>query len=175
MKRLTLLALAAACSLLLVGPVGTADAAKPKPLRAIASSLPVTGEAIDGVGTFQGRFKIREFGTQNGSLVAVGRLTGVLDRGAGNTQTVRQGGVVMPVQVSPGNGSNPVAAQISTCRILTLTLGPLDLNLLGLRIQLNRINLRITGQRGPGNLLGNLLCGLAGLLDPPTLARAGRF
>ena len=175
MKRLTLLALSAACSLLLIGPVATADAAKPKPLRAIASALPVTGEAIDGVGTFKGRYKIRRFGQEDGRLVAVGRLTGVLDRGAGNTQRVRQGGVVMPVALSPGNGSNPVAAQISTCRILTLTLGPLDLNLLGLRIQLNRINLRITGQRGPGNLLGNLLCGLAGLLDPLTLARAGRF
>jgi hypothetical protein len=175
MKRLVALALAAACSLLLVGPVAAADAAKPRPLSAIASALPVTGEAIEGVGTFEGRFKIRSFGEQDGQLVAVGRLTGVLDRGAGNTQTVRQSGVVMPVAVAPGGGANPVAAQLSTCRILTLRLGPLDLNLLGLRIQLNRINLRITGQRGPGNLLGNLLCGLAGLLDPPTLARAGRF
>jgi hypothetical protein len=39
-----------------------------------------------------------------------------------------------------------------TCDILNLTLGPLDLNLLGLRVQ----------------LLGNLLCAAAGLLDPPT-------
>jgi hypothetical protein len=39
-----------------------------------------------------------------------------------------------------------------TCDILNLTLGPLDLNLLGLRVQ----------------LLGNLLCAAAGLLDSPT-------
>jgi hypothetical protein len=39
-----------------------------------------------------------------------------------------------------------------SCDILNLTLGPLDLNLLGLRVQ----------------LLGNLLCAAAGLLDSPT-------
>jgi hypothetical protein len=34
---------------------------------------------------------------------------------------------------------------------------PLDLNLLGLAIHLDRILLDITAQSGPGNLLGNLL------------------
>jgi hypothetical protein len=172
MKRLTLLALAASCALLLAGPLASAQAQKPRPLSAIASALPVKGEAIDGVGTFEGRYKIRRFGLDGGGLVAVGRLTGVLDLGA-TTQRVRQNGVVMPVAVSQGSGAG--AAQVSTCRILTLTLGPLDLNLLGLRVQLNRINLRITGERGPGNLLGNLLCSLAGLLDPQPAARAVRF
>jgi hypothetical protein len=172
MRRLTLLALAASCALLLVGPLASAEAQKPRPLSAIASALPVEGEAIEGVGTFEGRYKIRRFGLDNGGLVAMGRLTGVLDLGA-TTQNVRRNGVVMPVALSQASGAT--AAQISTCRILTLTLGPLDLNLLGLRIQLNRINLRITGQRGPGNLLGNLLCSIAGLLDPQAAARAVRF
>jgi hypothetical protein len=171
MKRLTLLALTAACTMLLVAPAAS-EAQKPKPLKSIASALPVSGEAIEGVGTFEGRFKIRRFAEDNGGLVAVGRLTGVLDQGPAGTQQVRQGGVVLPVSVTPGNA---LAAQLTSCRILTLTLGPLDLNLLGLRIQLNRINLRITGERGPGNLLGNLLCSLAGLLDPAPAARAGRF
>ena len=48
--------------------------------------------------------------------------------------------------------------QGSTCTILDLTLGPIDLMLLGLRIQTNEIHLLITAQRG--TLLGNLLCGL---------------
>jgi hypothetical protein len=62
------------------------------------------------------------------------------------------------------------AAQSSqlVCRILTLTLGPLDLNLLGLRVQLNQINLRITAIPG-GGLLGDLLCGIANLLNPPAV------
>jgi hypothetical protein len=51
------------------------------------------------------------------------------------------------------------------CDILHLELGPLDLNLLGLRVQLDDcaggpVVVDITGERGRGNLLGNLLCGL---------------
>ena len=60
-----------------------------------------------------------------------------------------------------------------TCDILSLTLGPLDLNLLGLRVQLNQVVLNITAEQGPGNLLGNLLCAVAGLLDPPTTGGGG--
>ncbi|MEA2473815.1 MAG: hypothetical protein QOE06_1730, partial [Thermoleophilaceae bacterium] len=58
----------------------------------------------------------------------------------------------------------------NACQILSLVLGPIDLNLLGLRIRTNRIDLLIEGVRGPGNLLGNLLCGITGILDPQTLA-----
>ena len=46
-------------------------------------------------------------------------------------------------------------------------LGPLDLNLLGLRVQLNQVVLDVTAVPGSGNLLGNLLCAVAGLLDGP--------
>jgi len=49
--------------------------------------------------------------------------------------------------------------------VLSLTLGPLHLDLLGLVIDLNQVNLNITAQSGPGNLLGNLLCAITGLLD----------
>jgi hypothetical protein len=57
------------------------------------------------------------------------------------------------------------AAPANVCQILNLTLGPLHLNLLGLVVDLNRVHLRITAVRGPGNLLGNLLCAVAHLLD----------
>lgn len=65
------------------------------------------------------------------------------------------------------NRSLPVtsAATANTCRILNLRLGPLHLNLLGLVVNLNRVHLTITAVRGPGNLLGNLLCAVAHLLD----------
>jgi hypothetical protein len=53
----------------------------------------------------------------------------------------------------------------TSCPILHLDLGPLDLNLLGLRVHLNEVVLDITAEPGPGNLLGNLLCAIAGLLD----------
>jgi hypothetical protein len=45
-------------------------------------------------------------------------------------------------------------------------LGPLDLNLLGLEVHLDTVHLNITAVPGAGNLLGNLLCVVAGLLDP---------
>jgi hypothetical protein len=60
--------------------------------------------------------------------------------------------------------------QPETCPILHLELGPLDLNLLGLRVQLNQVVLDITAIPGPGNLLGNLLCAIAGLLDGTDLS-----
>ena len=47
-------------------------------------------------------------------------------------------------------------------------LGPINLNLLGLVVRTNRINVRIDAVPGPGNLLGNLLCAITGLLDPQT-------
>jgi hypothetical protein len=58
------------------------------------------------------------------------------------------------------------------CPVLELILGPLDLRLLGLRVQLSRVHLTITGipstQPG-GGLLGDILCALAGgpLPTPP--------
>ena len=53
----------------------------------------------------------------------------------------------------------------ATCDVLDLVLGPLHLDLLGLVVDLNQVHLQITAEQGPGNLLGNLLCAVAGLLD----------
>jgi hypothetical protein len=64
----------------------------------------------------------------------------------------------VPTQNGNGNGG---------CEILDLVLGPLDLDLLGLVVSLNQVELNITAVPGPGNLLGNLLCAVAGLLDGP--------
>jgi hypothetical protein len=55
--------------------------------------------------------------------------------------------------------------QAPSCAILSLVLGPLHLDVLGLVVDLNRVVLNITGQTGAGNLLGNLLCSLTGILD----------
>ncbi|HYQ31950.1 MAG TPA: hypothetical protein VEQ83_01970, partial [Lapillicoccus sp.] len=58
----------------------------------------------------------------------------------------------------------------AACNILHLVLGPLNLNLLGLHVHLNQVVLDITAIPGAGNLLGNLLCAVAGLLDGSPLA-----
>jgi hypothetical protein len=63
-----------------------------------------------------------------------------------------------------------VAQQAMACDILNLSLGPIDLNLLGLEVMVDNcdngpVTLDITAEPGNGNLLGNLLCGLANLLN----------
>ena len=50
-------------------------------------------------------------------------------------------------------------------------LGPLDLNLLGLEVHLKKVILDIiVAVPGAGNLLGNLLCAIAHLLDGTPLS-----
>ena len=68
-------------------------------------------------------------------------------------------------------GSNPFQAPLflttqqsgGECPILDLRVGPIDLNLLGLRVQTSPICLEITAFEG-GGLLGDLLCEVANLL-----------
>lgn len=60
-------------------------------------------------------------------------------------------------------GSNQ--KQVGSCDILFLDLGPIFLDLLGLQVDLSQIVLDIDAVTGAGNLLGNLLCALVGLLD----------
>jgi hypothetical protein len=116
--------------------------------------VPIAGTVNGVAGTLTGTFAITRFATQNGGLVAVGTLTATVTDAAGAIlrNIVQQ--VALPVAVING-----------TCEILHLELGPLDLNLLGLMVHLDKIVLDITAQSGAGNLLGNLLCAIAGLLD----------
>jgi len=57
------------------------------------------------------------------------------------------------------------SGQSATTQILNLHLAPIHLNLLGLKVDTSEICLNITAQSGSGNLLGNLLSGIAGSLD----------
>jgi hypothetical protein len=56
----------------------------------------------------------------------------------------------------------PMAAPApgATCPVLDLILGPLNLNLLGLVVDLNQVHLTITATQG-GGTLGDLFCGLS--------------
>jgi hypothetical protein len=127
-------------------------------------NVPITG-AITSGGTFNGSMDIISFTDDGaGNLLANGLLTGVL-RDANGREIGRVGNeyVTLPAQLTAGNGSD--APDLIRCPILHLTLGPLDLNLLGLTVHLDRVVLDITAVGGPGNLLGNLLCAIAHLLD----------
>src|SRR6478752_6578051 len=136
-----------AALLLSVGLVGTATA---QPVAVDPTTAPVTGTLADATGAVTGTFDVQNVLVQNGTLQAVGTFTGTVTDAAGHsTQGTQQAAI--PVDLAQTNGS---------CQILDLVLGPLDLDLLGLHVHLN-----ITAQSGPGELVGNLLCAIAGLLD----------
>jgi hypothetical protein len=134
-------------------PSAQSPSAAQKAPRASATST--INQVIPGVGTFAGSFTPTSFGTQNGQLSVTGLVTGTLTTLTGQQVPVNQT-VTTAVQAAQAAGS---------CDILDLVLGPLHLNLLGLVVDLNQVHLQITAQQGPGNLLGNLLCAVAGLLD----------
>lgn len=116
----------------------------------------LTGTTATG-GTFTGSLTNAHFINQNGVVTLVGDLTGTLSDAAGNLLgTVTNQPISVPVTGAAGSGG---------CSILDLTLGPLHLDVLGLVVDLNQVHLTITGQTGSGQLLGNLLCGLANALN----------
>lgn len=151
LKRIALATLLAFTTALMA-PAASLAAAAPAPTSAI--TVPVTGSG--GGNTFAGTFQLQKFVADNGQVSAVGLLSGTVTTAAGVVTSI-----VKTVSL-------PVAVAESTCDILHLDLGPLSLNLLGLQIDLSRVVLDITAQAGAGNLLGNLLCGVANLLNDPS-------
>jgi hypothetical protein len=85
-----------------------------------------------------------------GKIVAHGVLTSRIE-GAGQSQTARK------------RVTFAVVAQRGRCHVLTLTLDDLQLDLLGLRVDLSEVNLRIFAiPRGEGSgVLGRLFCSLS--------------
>ncbi len=150
--RLALLVAALASAALLVGPVAGASA-KSVPF---AKKVPITGTAKNGK-AFKGSYTISRFAKRNGKLYAVGTLKGHLGKRA-----VTRRHLVVRLRKQSAIGANAAA----TCQVLNLVLAPLDLNLLGLKVHLNQVVLNITGATGAGNLLGNLVCAITGILDP---------
>jgi hypothetical protein len=124
-----------------LGTVGVNQAtAAPKSNGSITA--PVTG-TVDGIAE-TGTMTVTGFVNQGGDLLAVGTL--LL-------------GVVNEVV------SALVTDVTASCEILDLTIGPIHLDLLGLVVDTDAIHLNITAEQGPGNLLGNLLCAVANLLN----------
>jgi hypothetical protein len=179
---------------LCAGLIGSApaQAAAPEPS---ALSGKVTGTLQDGTGNVTGLINVTKFTKLDGKLMAVGKFVGTITDADKNVTTVSKK-ITMPLATEPVAGAEkqtaaekkagvtnqlspeteeqlvpdaaPAAAAPLSCQILNLVLGPLDLDLLGLKVHLDTVHLNITAQGGPGNLLGNLLCAVAGLLDGST-------
>jgi hypothetical protein len=170
--RLTGLVLSAVLGLAMVmmagGFASTASAAEPVVVAQNAAGTMtsrIVGSTANGRAV-SGSFTPVKFIKKNGRVLAKGVLNGVVTNANGTEKTFT---TIRTIKVKRINGERIRNAravnQRVTCDVLHLTLGPLDLNLLGLKIHLDRVVLDITAVTGPGNLLGNLLCAVTGLLD----------
>jgi len=133
--------------------------------RTSAARPAVTGAFIDtadGRGTFSGNLAFARFEARQGFLVAIGTLTGTLADSTGDIV----GRVSKEVEM-------PVVVMTATCELLHLDLEPLDVDLLGQQVHLEKGALGITTRDGTGRGFGNLLCSTARLratATPETLA-----
>jgi hypothetical protein len=116
-----------------------------------------------------GYFTPMSVSKHDGHLRMRGLVTGVVHKASGKSRTFS---AVRTFRVKSLNGTRPgaqapatAAAAAGSCRILHLVLAPLHLNLLGLKVHLARVLLNVAAQSGAGQLLGNLLCAVAHLLD----------
>ena len=143
------------CALLVAAPAASAQ--EPAGLTQV---VPVTGKAQNGR-SLSGTYAIERFRSSGNRLLTEGTL-----RGRMRGRRVVERGVRMPVQASRAPLISQVPPIPNACQVLNLVLGPINLDLLGLVVRTNRINVRIDAVPGAGNLLGNLLCAITGLLDP---------
>jgi hypothetical protein len=160
---------ASACLALTAVGVPAASAANGTTVPPKVTSIPalytlkgVTGVAKNGK-KFSGSYGIQRFVAQGDKVVALGTLKGKLDG-----RHVTRYNVAIPVQLTGASGAR---ASQATCQILHLVLGPVNLNLLGLKVTLGGgtaanqpIVLDLTAVQGAG-LLGDLLCGVDNLLN----------
>jgi hypothetical protein len=163
--RLSLLvALAALAAFVVAAPAANAQT----PTQKFAKKVALSGKSKSGR-SFKGTYTIDRFtkarkGRYAGKLVSVGTV-----RGRSGGKRYVKSGVVMPAKLSPASGSAQQLPNIpGACQILNLRLAPITLNLLGLVVRTNDINVRIdaipTSQPG-GGLLGDLLCSVNNLLN----------
>jgi len=148
--RVTVLAVAMAFSSFVLTPKAAYAASSP----AQTTTALITGTTANG-GAVSGILRVTGTYVNNNQLFATGVLNGTITDATG---------AVTPI-INQTISGLPVASVSGSCPILNLVLGPVSLNLLGLQVNLNQVVLTITAVSGAGNLLGNLLCALANLLN----------
>jgi hypothetical protein len=138
----------------------------------LLQGLPVTG-VLEGTGeTFEGTLDITSITRDGTVLMVTGAIEGLLD-GEPISDTFT---ATLDLARGGGNQGNGQGQGQGSCQILFLELGPLFLDVLGLVIEIpDPIVLDVRAEPGPGNLLGNLLCAVAGLLDGGPFAAIDRL
>ena len=117
-----------------------------------------------------GAFVPLKFVKRDGKVLVRGLVQGVVHEKNGDRTTFAK---LKTVRVKSLNGT-PGHAR-ANCDVLHLVLAPLNLDLLGLTVHLDRVVLDIVAVSGAGKLLGNLLCAVTGLLDGGLGGALGRL
>jgi hypothetical protein len=138
----------------------TASAAPSAPPSTVAAAqaavdLPVTGTPPDG-STFTGQLSQLAVSAVNGVPMLSGVLTGTGLPAAGVPFTTA------------------ITGATAACQVLNLNIQSLNLDLLGLVVNLDAVHLAANAVPGAGNLLGNLLCALANAANPAGRSSPGR-
>ena len=154
-KSLSLTLVVTMLTLLTVFPIAESRAAGK------GLTVPVTGKSTLGP-RVSGTFTVAQFVATGDPSHPIGALGTLVLTTADGRKAVTE--ATMPVTLASGAAASGVTAQLLTCEILELTLGPLDLNLLGLEIHLDTVHLTIEANP-TGGLLGQLLCAIANLLS----------
>ena len=174
-RPVRLLALLLAFAGVLFVGVTASGQAEAAPLRKSSLTVPVHGETAAGKPVI-GTYTIKKFKTRHGHLVAKATFKGTVGKAE---HKVKKAVTLRVKQAAPKAAAKTaerhVMAAPASCQILDLVLRPLDLNLLGLKVHLDRVHLNLTAQPGSGNLLGNLLGAVTGLLDQPPTAALNRI
>ena len=119
-----------------------------------------TGSGQQQVGSLIVKFSVTKFIRRHHRLYAVGAAIAQFKPTADNPQNLPTKAVRQPFTARVLGVRHFSSAQ-KICPILDLTLGPLDLNLLGLMVHLDQVHLTITAD-SDGGILGQLLCGIGG-------------
>jgi len=155
-----------------------APAAKDAKYPSGSLEVPIAGLATTGA-AFTGTLSISRFEASGGQVVAIGMVKGTV-AGVGTALT---GEVSFPVTVGPASQATPASNALvmqqpgpqpqATCTALDLSIGAVNLNLLGLTVTTQPISINISGDSSAA--LGNLICtildtlnnvvGLVGLLN----------
>jgi hypothetical protein len=136
--------------------------------------LPITGAAAGGF-RFTGTVAVQRFVQINGEVFATGTVSGTVSGPTGTIGTSVLMPVAFPVHVgagvtarvererihpaaflSPDRGARVILAQATTCGVLHLDLGAVNLNLLGVVVTTTPVTIDINGDTG--GALGNLVC-----------------
>jgi hypothetical protein len=142
-------------------------------------TVPVTGTVSAAAGQataseVTGTFSIQRFARTETAVAAVGTLTvSITDSASSDTRAVvTQVAVPISRQRSENAAAEPVGqtpaivpTATQTCETLSLVLGPVDLDLRGVPVQLDRVVLDVTGAPTTSDALPKLLCEITGVLD----------